>query len=312
MSNLVSSHLGECMVSVVMCTYNGERFLKEQLDSILRQTWVNLEILIADDASTDNTWTMLQSYASLDDRIKIFQNEKRLGYSENFSRNCARASAPFLVIADQDDVWHPQKIQKLILALPDFSPMIYCDSIRFSGTTPHDAKPNPKYRRFEGTEIMKLALFNTISGHALLARTSFIHSLLPFPEGLMYDWYAGAVAATSGGVAYFPETLVYQRVHDQNATVGDTPSYLNKKEKLRYNNFILKHLSAFCKIQGLSLIEQQELNRLTYLWEKASRNKFSLPLFCFLINRRTLILWHKRKPLRIFSHIKHLYLITRN
>jgi glycosyltransferase involved in cell wall biosynthesis len=312
MSTLVSNHLKDCMVSVVMCTYNGEHFLEEQLESILNQTWLNLEILIADDASTDNTWSMLQAYTNRDGRIQIFQNEQRLGYTENFSRNCARATAPYLVIADQDDVWHLQKIERLMSALPEHVPMIYCDSIRFSGTPPRDAKPNPTYRRFDGTEILKLALFNTISGHAMLARTSFIHSLLPFQEGLMYDWYAGAVAAANGGVAYFPETLVYQRVHDRNATVGDTPSYLKRKEKPLYNNFILKHLNAFCKIQGLSLLEQQELNRLTYIWEKASGNKFSLTLFCFLINRRTLILWHKRKSLRIFSHIKHLYLITRN
>lgn len=311
MSTIVSEYLNDCTVSVVMCTYNGERFLEEQLDSILNQSWINLEILIADDASTDNTWSMLQSYAKKDARIQLFKNEKRLGYTENFSRNCARVTAPFLVIADQDDVWHLQKIEKLMAALPVSAPMIYCDSIRFSDTLPRDAKPNPKYRRFEGTEILKLALFNTISGHALLARTSFIHSLLPFPDELMYDWYAGAVAATQGGVVYFPETLVYQRVHDRNVSVGDGFHQQNQNSKRRYMEMVWKHAHAFSKIQNISPSVRQILENWTVILDDALNRRAQWPCFWFIMKHRTDFFSYKKRRFALLSHLKHAYRLSR-
>ena len=76
----------DSLVSVAMATYNGERFIKEQIDSILRQTIQSIEIVICDDCSTDNTWEILQEYAKYDLRFKIYRNDTNLGFCKNFEK----------------------------------------------------------------------------------------------------------------------------------------------------------------------------------------------------------------------------------
>jgi len=311
MTERITYPLNSCKVSVVMCTYNGERFLEEQLRSIRMQSWTELEILISDDASSDKTWEILQQAAREDQRIQLFRNETNLGYTQNFSNNCARATAPFLVIADQDDVWHLEKIARLMHALPESSPLIYCDSYRFSGTPPREAKPNPKYKRFEGEDILKLALFNTVSGHALLARTDFIQSLLPFPDGLMYDWYAAAVATTKGGVTYLPETLVYQRVHDRNVSVGDGFHQKEENSKRRYMLMVYRHAHAFSKIEGITTLDKTKLEAWTNLLSGAVNQGQWFACFCFIIKHRINFFWYKKRRFGLISHLKHAYRLSR-
>ena len=93
------------LVSVVMSTYNGSLYVSEQIDSIINQTYSNLEIILADDASTDNTFEILKSYAAKDKRIIAYQRNANAGYNINFSEACTKASGEYIAISDQDDVW---------------------------------------------------------------------------------------------------------------------------------------------------------------------------------------------------------------
>src|SRR5690349_6792955 len=98
------------LVSVVLCTYNGEKYIAEQLDSVCSQTYRNLEIIVCDDASADNTLSLLNSYAAKDHRIKLFRNEKNIGYNKNFEKAIGLAGADWIAISDQDDLWELTKI----------------------------------------------------------------------------------------------------------------------------------------------------------------------------------------------------------
>lgn len=104
-------------ISIVLCTYNGESFLREQLDSLLAQTRQPDEIVIADDASTDATWTILQGFARQASdagiAVDLQRNPANLGYVENFTAALRRATGDLVFLSNQDDVWHPDKLRRM-------------------------------------------------------------------------------------------------------------------------------------------------------------------------------------------------------
>ena len=102
------------LVSVVLCTYNGEKFLYPQIDSIIAQTYPNLEIIIVDDASSDNTPFILEEYSRKDSRVKYHINSANIGYNKNFEKAFSLASADYIAISDQDDIWESNKIELMM------------------------------------------------------------------------------------------------------------------------------------------------------------------------------------------------------
>ena len=100
-------------VDVLMATYNGEKYLKEQIDSILNQTYQNIQLIISDDCSTDKTRQILRQYEK-DDRVKVFYQEKNLGYVRNFEFLLKKIENDLYMLSDQDDVWKKEKIEKSV------------------------------------------------------------------------------------------------------------------------------------------------------------------------------------------------------
>ena len=98
-------------VSIVICTYNGEHFLSEQMDSLLQQTYPVDEIIVQDDGSTDGTMAVLNGYAANNPVIKLFRNEGKHGVNNNFFSALRRASGEYIAICDQDDIWEPTKVE---------------------------------------------------------------------------------------------------------------------------------------------------------------------------------------------------------
>ena len=102
------------MISIAMATYNGEKYLKEQIDSILNQSIQEFELVVCDDCSTDNTWSMLEEYAQHDNRITIIENEKNLGVKHNFEKAISLTKGEFIAFSDQDDIWLKEKVEKSV------------------------------------------------------------------------------------------------------------------------------------------------------------------------------------------------------
>ena len=107
------------LVSVVMCTYNGEKFLREQLDSIVQQSYPIHELLIQDDQSTDRTTKIIKEYQARYPFIRLHINEKNLGFNANFHTALCSATGDFISISDQDDVWHPDKLKEMMACIGD-------------------------------------------------------------------------------------------------------------------------------------------------------------------------------------------------
>lgn len=102
------------MVSIITPTYNSERFISKTVDSIISQTYDDWELLITDDCSTDNTWSLLSAYAEKDDRIKIFQLERNSGPGVARNNSIQHAKGRFIAFCDSDDLWIPNKVEKQV------------------------------------------------------------------------------------------------------------------------------------------------------------------------------------------------------
>ena len=114
-----------------MCTYNGAQYLDEQLDSICTQTYPNIEIIVVDDCSTDDTFEILKNHQSQDPRIQVFQNSENIGFVQNFSKAISLSTGAYIALADQDDIWKPYKLERFANEIQNHL-LIYSDAILMS------------------------------------------------------------------------------------------------------------------------------------------------------------------------------------
>ncbi|HWB90322.1 MAG TPA: glycosyltransferase family 2 protein [Puia sp.] len=204
------------LVSVVLGTYNGETYLREQLDSVVAQTYPHIEIIIVDDGSSDGTVPLLREYAARDPRIKVYVNEKNLGFIRNFEKGCALSSGRWISLCDQDDYWYPEKIEKMVRAIGDH-PMIYCDSeLCGADLQPIGSRISDivNYQSFD--DCRQLCVFSRMYGHATLITRTLFEKASPFIPEMPHDGWLAFHAAIYGGVAYLPEVLVKYRQHAAN------------------------------------------------------------------------------------------------
>ena len=201
-------------VSVALCVYNGERFLRDQLDSLLAQEDVDLEVVIVDDCSSDGSLAVLLEYAAHDARIRVVANEKNLGHLDSFAKCMALCSHALIAPSDQDDLWHPRKLATLAAAIGD-ADMAYCNSayIDGAGVPLGRSIADDLKTMHSGRDPMKYLFQNTVSGHALLVRREVFDAALPFPELLYHDWWLAIRAAAGKGVVYVDQPLVQFRRH---------------------------------------------------------------------------------------------------
>ena len=123
-------------VSIVMCTYNGARFLEQQLQSLVHQTYRITEILVFDDASVDGTTAIVKKFMEQFDFIKLTINHNNIGFNKNFEKAVQAANGDVIAICDQDDYWLSTKIEKMIQAWKPECPLIYCGALSFDKEVP--------------------------------------------------------------------------------------------------------------------------------------------------------------------------------
>lgn len=206
-------------VSVVMCTYNGERFLAEQLDSLLRQTFPFDELIIQDDRSTDGTCRLIEQYrrAHPDHDIRLYRNSENLGFERNFLTAVGRTLGDYVAYCDQDDVWRDDKIEVLMRHARGAA-MVYCNSRLIDA---EGRKGALFYRRPMATEPDALALtaYPVGYGHQMLFSRDVALTLGRFAgHRVSFDYLTCGVAAATGPVRYVSEPLTYWRRYADAAT----------------------------------------------------------------------------------------------
>jgi len=295
-------------ISVVVCTYNGAKFIEEQLASITGQTYAITEIIVVDDASSDDTFKVLERAAARDSRIALYRNEVNLGFTANFEKVMKMANHDFIAIADQDDVWHVNKIEKMMAAFLPTAAAIYCDSVRFTKTVPTSPVANKKNRRISGTQVRKLAMYNTVSGHALIIRKSLLEHALPIPSAIYYDWWLAMQAVANGGLQFLDEILVYQRAHDNNVTIAKNTS--EKALRDNYRTMLGTHLNAFTQIDALSATDKDFFIDFENHWSQMQQEGSSTGLFFFMLKHRKDLFHFKKRKLPFFAALKHSFLFA--
>lgn len=193
-------------VSIVMCTYNGEKFVKEQLDSIFAQTYPVTEVIVQDDCSTDGTVDIIRQYAASRPQIKLFVNEKNMGFNPNFQQAIARAVCDYVAISDQDDIWYPHKIERQMRAIGDKD---LCATAYTVGSTVESAQCRPASERLE-----RLIFSDTPAGHTMLLSKDFLEHRNQWLTGITYDWSLVLNACFAHGIVVLQEPLNWHRRHD--------------------------------------------------------------------------------------------------
>lgn len=209
-----------------MATYNGEKYLSKQLDSILHQSFSIDEIVIVDDCSTDSTLSLLRDYASRFANIKVFTNKVNLGVRKSFERALSLTQGDYIALSDQDDVWLPNKIETLLANIGD-SLLVHSDSMIVDQNLKIIASSHFAIsKKLHKESFIDYLLNSNITGCTMLLSRKLLDSCLPFTTyNLPHDWYIAYYAAYKNSIKFVDKPLMYYRQHQNNVSGIAKKSY---------------------------------------------------------------------------------------
>jgi len=294
------------LVSIALCTYNGEKFLLRQLDSILNQDYSNIEIIITDDCSGDTTRQILDSYQKKDERIKLHLNEANLGYTKNFEKAVRLCTGDYIAFSDQDDIWERNKISELVVEMPG-NVMVFhnSDLIDENDDQIGNYTVSNTTRIYDDESCLPFLFSNCVHGHATLFESRLKEYLLPFDDRYSHDWWLAYVAFNIGKVKYIDKILVHYRQHQTSIT--DTL-------KLRKENTEVKPVRGIDRIlPDLDMIkycaefkgnrDPELMNKAYYLLSSLTKGKERIRTFVFLVKYFDLLFYMRFKPKKFFSKL---------
>ncbi len=223
------------MVSVVMAAYNGEKYIREQLLSVLKQLSENDEVIISDDNPYTGTYEAVKGFIESDGRIRYIKGPGK-GVIKNFENAISAAEGDYIFLCDQDDVWLDGKVSAVCEELKKGAVVVMHDAIVT------DENLNPVKQSFfeamgSGTGIVKNIIKNTYIGCCMAFSKSLKPFILPFPDDLpMHDQWIGLAGEKAGRVALIKEPLIYYRRHSGAVTGGRT----SFSQKLKWRMSIIK------------------------------------------------------------------------
>lgn len=308
-------------ISVALCTYNGEKYLKDQIDSILQQTRAVDEIVVCDDGSTDKTIAILQEYSSNYPSIfKIHRNEINLRSVKNFEKAITLCTGEIIFLCDQDDVWEQNKVETIldyfhthsdIQALFTNGFIIDEYSKAIETYTVWDA---PKFIKEKGNKVDHYKILTHLGNYATGASMAFKKQLkeqiLPFPiiENFHHDEWIAIVAAKNKALGYIPTPLFSYRCHqnqqvggifyakDENGKAAILRKYETERELKTFKDFKTQYRSYRDKENKFSI----------YLKNHTQPILFEI-LESLKISKQTLEKNTKEKNLLFYLFFKYLY-----
>ncbi|MBD8872218.1 glycosyltransferase [Rhodanobacter sp. DHB23] len=288
------------LISVAISVYNGARFLPLQMDSILTQQDVRLEVVAVDDGSSDESLAILNAYAARDPRVRVHANPGNLGLTRSFERAMSLCRGEYLAPSDQDDIWHPAKLSRLLAAIGDRA-MAYCDSCYIDEAgTPTGRRVSDDVEMLHGTNPMQFVFANSASGHAMLLRRELFERACPLEPALYYDWQLALYAAASAGVVLVDEPLVQFRRHAQafSAIGKASPTRVANRNLVWFDERGLL-LRAW---MASNLGDSRRAGRMLQAIEGAYRGAGNLPLFAAVWRERRAM--HPGRKWPVFAAIK--------
>jgi glycosyltransferase involved in cell wall biosynthesis len=235
-------------ISVAMCTYNGERFLSQQLESIADQTRLPTELVICDDRSTDATADMIQKFASSAPfSVRFNLNPVNLGgtakgITRNFEQASRLCTGDLIAFCDQDDVWFPQRLAVMAQKMEEDSQAggVFADAqlisdqgvpkgIRLSETT--GMTPKEHERLLRGEVLPVLLSMTKVYGCSLMVDSRLLMKILPVPPHWWFDAWVACTVALYSQLVFIPEALFSYRIHSTQSVGASLPTTLDKVKR---------------------------------------------------------------------------------
>jgi glycosyltransferase involved in cell wall biosynthesis len=284
------------LISIALCTYNGEKFLQEQIDSILNQTYKNFELIISDDCSEDNTSIILKNFQSKDSRIKLLSNDENIGYIKNFEKAIKDCTGDLIFLSDQDDVWNPNKLSEISACFTQGRTLVFHDSefINEKGEYLNKNTSN-RFTLNQGIGTLSFILFNGISGHALAFKKEIISIILPLPTLVHHDCWISFVANCTGEIFYHSKPLVKYRQHQNSETdllkIKKKNNSTNTSENR--NSKLIERTQKFLEVEANP--QKSEFEEFEKLLVNRRNQYLSINLFLFVYKNHQKIFKFKRK-----------------
>ena len=228
------------MISVCVATYNGEKFIKEQIESILCQLSSDDEIIVSDDGSTDGTIVIINCIG--DKRIRIIEGPRKHSPTFNFENALKEAKGDYIFLADQDDVWKTNKVEVCMKWLQKYDCVV-------SDAEVTDSNLNPLYPSLYAImQVRHGRIYNTIwkngyTGCCMAFRRNVLKASLPFPKNIpMHDIWIGNVAAYKYNMKFIPDKLIMFRRHNETISCNGKGSKYSIWQQMKFRWSIIKNI----------------------------------------------------------------------
>lgn len=228
------------MISVCIATYNGERYIRQQIESIVCQLNVDDEIIVSDDGSTDGTLDIVKGIG--DKRIKIIEGPGRKSPILNFECALKASKGDFIFLSDQDDVWKSDKVEICMKWLKTYHCVV-------SDAEVTDNRLKPLYPSlYDIMQVRQGRIYNTIwkngyTGCCMAFRRNVLEASLPFPKDIpMHDIWIGNVAAYKYNVIFIPDRLIYFRRHENTISCNGKGSKFTIWQQMKFRLNIIKNI----------------------------------------------------------------------
>lgn len=261
-------------ISVALCTYNGEKYLHEQLNSILNQTLKVNEIIVCDDQSTDSTIAILEEYSKKNEGLfKIFKNEINLRSVKNFEKAISLCSGDFIFLSDQDDIWTSNKVENYIAF---FNKNLNIDVLASNGTCIDENSEIlnrytiwdvPEFLRQEKLDFDYYSLItevgNFVTGASMAFRNTFVSQIIPFPivKDFHHDEWIAIIACKNNAFEMLNEKYFLYRVHSGQQVGGVCYNKTKKAKKSLIENYNLNNINSFIGFKRRLKKLQYNLNK---------------------------------------------------
>ena len=218
------------MISVCMASYNGEKYIKEQIESILKQLSDKDELVISDDGSTDSTIEVIQSIH--DERIKLIHNQGEHGYSRNFENALKHSKGDYIFLSDQDDVWKDNKVETIIPLLQKYAFVVHDTEMTDENLQVFATSQFERYHVKPG--FWNTLARNRYNGCCMAFTRDFLNKALPFPKNQhlsRYDYWLPYLAEYKHISYTLYKPLILYRRHEGtalNAGEGSSRGFMEK------------------------------------------------------------------------------------
>lgn len=223
------------MISVCIATYNGARFIRKQLESILPQLGEKDEVVVSDDGSVDGTVSAVESLH--DSRIRVVTGPKKGTPVLNFEHALKEAKGDYIFLSDQDDVWMPEKVDVMMRYLEKYDCVCSDCEVVYTDQDEKILHKNPSFYAYNNTRqgvLYNLFLKNGYLGCCMAFNRKVLKKALPFPvECPMHDIWLGNISACYYSMKFIPEKLIIFHRHNSNASTTGRPSAYTLYGKIR-------------------------------------------------------------------------------